>query len=236
MAAITVPTHGSAVLGSWFIKKPTTAWFELAKESAKSKAGSLIASSNSSSLAQTLGRASRRVGKVNGSSPFGPTIISQDGESLYPEKPEFFFLMIRRPPRSTLFPYTTLFRSQSLHTEARSLEAGLSRSLRQHGSSSPKRARNQRLEVSSPHRTAHHALKRWLERPDESGRSTVRVPTGLPLISEGGWSVPTGREGQRFESVRARHVLLLSCIRLAAFKAPHCSVAGRRPISLCLSG
>src|SRR5262249_61957942 len=25
--------------------------------------------------------------------------------------PYFFFLMIRRPPRSTLFPYTTLFRS-----------------------------------------------------------------------------------------------------------------------------
>src|SRR2546430_12396906 len=28
----------------------------------------------------------------------------------------FFFLMIRRPPRSTLFPYTTLFRS---HRDAR---------------------------------------------------------------------------------------------------------------------
>src|SRR5947207_14763011 len=26
----------------------------------------------------------------------------------------FFFLMIRRPPRSTLFPYTTLFRSHPL--------------------------------------------------------------------------------------------------------------------------
>src|SRR3712207_4242690 len=26
----------------------------------------------------------------------------------------FFFLMIRRPPRSTLFPYTTLFRSTKL--------------------------------------------------------------------------------------------------------------------------
>src|SRR2546429_4167646 len=26
----------------------------------------------------------------------------------------FFFLMIRRPPRSTLFPYTTLFRSGDL--------------------------------------------------------------------------------------------------------------------------
>src|SRR6185295_20182504 len=31
----------------------------------------------------------------------------------------FFFLMIRRPPRSTLFPYTTLFRSfrAALHAE-----------------------------------------------------------------------------------------------------------------------
>src|SRR3712207_9247460 len=28
----------------------------------------------------------------------------------------FFFLMIRRPPRSTLFPYTTLFRSE-VHAE-----------------------------------------------------------------------------------------------------------------------
>src|SRR2546430_9135008 len=27
----------------------------------------------------------------------------------------FFFLMIRRPPRSTLFPYTTLFRSERRH-------------------------------------------------------------------------------------------------------------------------
>src|SRR2546422_7827264 len=32
----------------------------------------------------------------------------------------FFFLMIRRPPRSTLFPYTTLFRSTDtdLHRQA----------------------------------------------------------------------------------------------------------------------
>src|ERR1041385_9349640 len=34
----------------------------------------------------------------------------------------FFFLMIRRPPRSTLFPYTTLFRS-----------AGFDRVIRRHG-------------------------------------------------------------------------------------------------------
>src|SRR5438552_12817918 len=30
----------------------------------------------------------------------------------------FFFLMIRRPPRSTLFPYTTLFRSRVLERGA----------------------------------------------------------------------------------------------------------------------
>src|SRR5437660_2293642 len=30
----------------------------------------------------------------------------------------FFFLMIRRPPRSTLFPYTTLFRSRAAHRRA----------------------------------------------------------------------------------------------------------------------
>src|SRR6266853_4803355 len=35
----------------------------------------------------------------------------------------FFFLMIRRPPRSTLFPYTTLFRSLSGDTLA-GMEAG----------------------------------------------------------------------------------------------------------------
>src|SRR2546430_16352920 len=29
----------------------------------------------------------------------------------------FFFLMIRRPPRSTLFPYTTLFRSRERRAE-----------------------------------------------------------------------------------------------------------------------
>src|ERR1022692_5170584 len=33
----------------------------------------------------------------------------------------FFFLMIRRPPRSTLFPYTTLFRSYCWHQMARNL-------------------------------------------------------------------------------------------------------------------
>src|SRR5436853_4109454 len=37
--------------------------------------------------------------------------ILQHQRRLYPSLFFFFFLMIRRPPRSTLFPYTTLFRS-----------------------------------------------------------------------------------------------------------------------------
>src|SRR3954463_12699418 len=50
----------------------------------------------------------------------GPLFGSKNCRSLtegsFPGRPSptslvFFFLMIRRPPRSTLFPYTTLFRS-----------------------------------------------------------------------------------------------------------------------------
>src|SRR5690349_25075952 len=39
----------------------------------------------------------------------------------------FFFLMIRRPPRSTLFPYTTLFRSLGDVAELDPLAAGRGR-------------------------------------------------------------------------------------------------------------
>src|SRR5256885_6767430 len=46
----------------------------------------------------------------------------------------FFFLMIRRPPRSTLFPYTTLFRSRRWRTPASMLALGSK------GSSTPRRA------------------------------------------------------------------------------------------------
>src|SRR2546430_15411331 len=38
----------------------------------------------------------------------------------------FFFLMIRRPPRSTLFPYTTLFRSLTKLTTRPPLRTGTS--------------------------------------------------------------------------------------------------------------
>src|SRR3712207_7212511 len=38
-----------------------------------------------------------------------------------------FFLMIRRPPRSTLFPYTTLFRSQN--GQVKVMDFGIARAL-----------------------------------------------------------------------------------------------------------
>src|SRR5258708_11809155 len=37
----------------------------------------------------------------------------------------FFFLMIRRPPRSTLFPYTTLFRSPAMRAVALTTDTSL---------------------------------------------------------------------------------------------------------------
>src|SRR2546429_6484385 len=45
---------------------------------------------------------------------------------VFPLSVFFFFLMIRRPPRSTLFPYTTLFRSVDRVTAQEHVDAGAS--------------------------------------------------------------------------------------------------------------
>src|SRR5438876_4875637 len=68
----------------------------------------------------------------------------------------FFFLMIRRPPRSTLFPYTTLFRS------ARSASCGRA--------GSPSRCR----------RDATVASRRHLDGED---RKSTRLNSSHPSIS-----------------------------------------------------
>src|SRR2546426_12609730 len=74
----------------------------------------------------------------------------------------FFFLMIRRPPRSTLFPYTTLFRSS-----------------RPMGSRSPRRAqsrqRHARRTTRPSHRTDH----------EERLRLCVRSRLGPTAFSRG---------------------------------------------------
>src|SRR2546430_11669839 len=48
--------------------------------------------------------------------------------------------MIRRPPRSTLFPYTTLFRSRDLRGRAARVDAAL----RRDGRAAPARSRRRR--------------------------------------------------------------------------------------------
>src|SRR5689334_17127329 len=58
-----------------------------------------------------------------------------------------FFLMLRRPPRSTLFPYTTLFRSR-VHPLGRHRDAAARP--RRFGRSAPPPPRRQRLMPQSP--------------------------------------------------------------------------------------
>src|SRR5215467_5999714 len=63
----------------------------------------------------------------------------------------FFFLMIRRPPRSTLFPYTTLFRSRRSPARrvARRIPPGRTRGRRQ-SAACPPRSEEHTSELQSP--------------------------------------------------------------------------------------
>src|SRR2546422_3762136 len=78
----------------------------------------------------------------------------------------FFFLMIRRPPRSTLFPYTTLFRSP--FASRRSRKPG-----RSNGASSnppaPKRSAS-----SNPRRLRWTPISAVLERRSEEHTSELQ--------------------------------------------------------------
>src|SRR6266516_6665917 len=62
----------------------------------------------------------------------------------------FFFLMIRRPPRSTLFPYTTLFRSRP---ERRAAGPAPAPSCRR-----PCRRDRKSTRLNSSHRTISYAV------------------------------------------------------------------------------
>src|SRR5947209_15374653 len=66
----------------------------------------------------------------------------------------FFFLMIRRPPRSTLFPYTTLFRSLITDAEA-AAEHSL---LRQTVSDSKARRDRKSTRLNSSHANISYAV------------------------------------------------------------------------------
>src|SRR3712207_8143701 len=65
----------------------------------------------------------------------------------------FFFLMIRRPPRSTLFPYTTLFRSDAASSTWRCGCSAWSATVR---TRSRPTARTPRRSASSRRRSEEH--------------------------------------------------------------------------------
>src|SRR5437762_10703595 len=87
----------------------------------------------------------------------------------------FFFLMIRRPPRSTLFPYTTLFRSITASRCCcpiiRTPPIGRRRSLR--------RSEEHTSELQSP---MYLVCRLLLEKKNQGkSRSTPSEPTDTPL-------------------------------------------------------
>src|SRR5205823_10436520 len=73
--------------------------------------------------------------------------------------------MLRRPPRSTLFPYTTLFRSQH-HNRIREVLRGM---VRQHGLPSPDRSEEHTSELQS---LAYLVCRLLLEKK----KNTIRPP------------------------------------------------------------
>src|SRR5437867_7316660 len=69
---------------------------------------------------------------------------------------KFFFFMIRRPPRSTLFPYTTLFRSRDeVAVELVGVEHGVELAL---GDLAERKLDRKSTRLNSSHRTTSYAV------------------------------------------------------------------------------
>src|SRR5947209_17167514 len=71
----------------------------------------------------------------------------------------FFFLMIRRPPRSTLFPYTTLFRSGVLDSVPAGERLGVAARRRGHGEQlRPRHPDRKSTRLNSSHANISYAV------------------------------------------------------------------------------
>src|SRR3954463_9415073 len=92
----------------------------------------------------------------------------------YPPEPAFvcFFLMVLLPPRSTLFPYTTLFRSRAVTTVERDLAAS---------------------DVPLPELFEAVQTLRYL--PNHELQDDTVVESWLPMLAGDPWETP-GRLGQ----------------------------------------
>src|SRR5438552_7021747 len=98
----------------------------------------------------------------------------------------FFFLMIRRPPRSTLFPYTTLFRSRFF----RAILALCPLATESPGWPSP-RSEEHTSELQSP----DHLVCRLLLEKKKKHESHCSAPTRVARLDAALWS--TGESAVR---------------------------------------
>src|SRR2546429_4236467 len=88
----------------------------------------------------------------------------------------FFFLMIRRPPRSTLFPYTTLFRSALLQRNLSGVALQLA------GSDQPFQRRSEE-HTSELQSRLHLVCRLLLEKKKQSCWAATSPPTSLRMTS-----------------------------------------------------
>src|SRR5574343_880804 len=145
----------------------------------------------------------------------------------------FFFLMIRRPPRSTLFPYTTLFRSQKKVAKEKAPPGSAPASpvpcatrwagrLRNSGlrpSNSPRRKPPARLRCSAPPRGTRKASGfRQLSRMLRSGRKNAQIRKTEPTVEHGWFAGPLER--RRVTQALADKGRGLSEARRAEFRSP----------------
>src|SRR3989449_10920381 len=100
-----------------------------------------------------------------------------------------FFLMIRRPPRSTLFPYTTLFRSRCRLAARRRRRRPLGRALR----------RPLGRRAPGPARGARAARFPWRRRGARPGAAAPRPPAAEAA------EAPQPGDALREDRRRARH-------------------------------
>src|SRR2546429_5308603 len=89
--------------------------------------------------------------------------------------PLFFFLMIRRPPRSTLFPYTTLFRSAPAAGDLRARDRRAA--LRRRASSGKRRDRKS-TRLNSSHGYISYAVF-CLKKKKKRNNSSIHAPDDI---------------------------------------------------------
>src|SRR5260221_10696799 len=104
----------------------------------------------------------------------------------------FFFLMIRRPPRSTLFPYTTLFRSWRSNPISPSISAGGRRQFSEEKPKSVRRSEEHTAEIPSPNDIGIRLLLGKKMRP-RGLMLNPKVGTVTPNVAEAGKNAKSGQ-------------------------------------------